>query len=113
MKNSKTKFKLNFLKVNCLFILSIISLIFNVNAFAQMPYGADCEFDASSNQQSGQSNCAHTSTLYSQSSRFLPLTEYGNIKIRINIILLYKNDGTGNYNMNVPEEAEIVNGGFG
>lgn len=61
------------------------------------------------NKETEVSDCNHTSPLWSDNLLWLPSVNFEEIYIRVNMIFLHKNDGSGNFIENESEHDQLLN----
>ena len=60
----------------------------------------------------GSSSCGKTSPLWRTDELFIPTDDYGNINVRINLIFIQREDGTGNFDIDDPVHMAFINDGI-
>jgi hypothetical protein len=65
--------------------------------------------DPGPSEEIKSTSCAKTSPYWNNNNLYLPQTNFENLKIRINLIFLHRNDGTGMFSQSNPEHVELIN----
>ncbi len=101
------------------FILFILIFLSYLIAFGQIQMPAElhytcqtCTNSSSSNSNQSGSNCLHASPLWSDNNLWIPGQNFEDKFVRVNMIFLHKNNGSGNFIEGDPEHDQLLNDVF-